>query len=116
LLVADGGKRGGRRRVAEGKAQLNGRTDGRIGGGEGWHFAEVWKKFDGASNSFCSGFRGIHPVAAIVVAGPTNAPPVNTMDGPGTTAVWRLVDENLDAGRGKGGFVIVECPVELGFC
>jgi hypothetical protein len=111
----DGCEGGGRGRVAEGPSEVDGCTNGSIGGGELRHFAVVRKKLHRAGDAFCSGFGGIDLVAPVVFRCSSQIPSIGTMDGPSSAAVWCFMDEDLRAVWCEGCFIVIEGAVELCF-
>jgi hypothetical protein len=99
LSIADGGEWGCRSRVADGPAEVNGCSNGGIGGGVLRHFSVMWKKFHSAGDAFGSGFGGKNLVAPVVFRCSAYIPSIDTMDRPSATTVWYFVDEDLCAGR-----------------
>ena len=71
----------------------------------------MWKKFDSAGDAFGSGFGGVHTVATVMLRCSTKVPTVDTMYGPGASAIGRFMDQNFGAGRCERGFVKVESAI-----
>ena len=115
LFVAKSGKWGSRGRVANGPAEVDGGSDGRVGTGEVRHFSVMRKKLNGLCDAFGAGLCGIHPIAAIMLGCATEVPTIRSMHCPSASFVGSFMDEDFGAGWSNGCFVVVESAIELGF-
>lgn len=79
-----------------------------------WHVDVGWEPGKCVSDAFCGGFNNPHTVAAVVVAGWTEVPAVNSMWGPGAAGGRFFMDKDAGARGSQWGAVEIKCAMDLG--